>query len=115
MKRIGKVAIVLALAACAAQTAHARCVRDVSPSGSVGVRCSSGVRGELSAEDVMTGTAASSTYRSPDRSRGTSIDYGGPKVTPSTSAPSATDPQVDQLTGALSRGRNGSAPERRLY
>lgn len=33
-------------------TAAARCVRDVSESGAVGVRCSDGVRGRLATDDV---------------------------------------------------------------
>jgi hypothetical protein len=45
-------AIALALGMLVPATAAARCVRDVSESGAVGVRCSDGVRGRLASDDV---------------------------------------------------------------
>jgi hypothetical protein len=45
-------AIALALGILFPATASARCVRDVSESGAVGVRCSDGVRGRLATDDV---------------------------------------------------------------
>jgi hypothetical protein len=45
-------AIALALGMLVPATASARCVRDVSESGAVGVRCADGVRGRLATDDV---------------------------------------------------------------
>lgn len=44
--------VALALGALVPADASARCVRDVSESGAVGVRCSDGVRGRLATDDV---------------------------------------------------------------
>lgn len=53
MKRMLRIAaIALALGMLVPTTASARCVRDVSESGAVGVRCSDGVRGRLATDDV---------------------------------------------------------------
>ena len=53
MRRSASLAAIALLAgiSCALPT-HARCVRDVAESGAVGVRCSDGVRGRLSTDDV---------------------------------------------------------------
>lgn len=53
MERMIRIAaIALALGMLVPATASARCVRDVSESGAVGVRCADGVRGRLASDDI---------------------------------------------------------------
>jgi hypothetical protein len=112
--------------------ASARCVRDVSESGAVGVRCSDGVRGRLASDDVPP-PAPSSSSRSGSSLLGTrgnnsALSGSGAPQSALSSGAAANTPRPygggrpgDQSGGrySISRGADAGAPgasgDRRPY
>jgi hypothetical protein len=102
-----------------APAASARCVRYVTESGAVTVRCSDGVRGHLDSDDLPP-PSANSSYRGADRSYRPRSD---PLAAPAPRSPSASLYQSGNSTGrpndptasALARGRGTGADDRRPY
>lgn len=120
IKRIAAVALVLG--ALVPATASARCVRDVSESGAVGVRCSDGVRGRLSTDDLPppTPNVSSRPNSSLLGTRGNNSALWGSGAPPSalSSGAAASTPRPygggrgDQPGGmySISRGADAGAP-----
>jgi hypothetical protein len=127
IKRMAAVALVLG--ALVPATASARCVRDVSESGAVGVRCSDGVRGRLSTDGVAAPTPSVSSRPSASLlgTRGNNSALWGSGAPPSalSSSAAANGPRPygggrpgDQSGGmySISRGADaGGSGDRRPY
>lgn len=109
MKRMTRIAaIALALGTAVATSASARCVRDVSESGAVGVRCADGVRGRLATDDVAPRSPTVSTRASaaPGTRASTSAWSGGGSANSALSSSSV--PQSALASGTASpRGPYG--------
>jgi hypothetical protein len=130
MKRMTRIAaIALALGTLVPITASARCVRDVSESGAVGVRCSDGVRGRLSTDDVAPPTPSVSSRPSSSllgtRGNNSALSGSAPQsaLSSSTAANAPRGPYGggrpgDQSGGAYSTSRGvhgGASSDRRPY
>lgn len=93
--------------------ASARCVRDVAESGAVSVRCSDGVRGRLSTDDIAPANPTL-TYRPSSSSRNSRSENASaltardPGLYQFQSGDSTSRPN-DATAGALSRSRNMGA------
>jgi hypothetical protein len=104
MQRMIRIAaIALALGTLVPMPAVARCVRDVSESGAVGVRCSDGVRGRLATDDVAPRSPTVSTRSSSALGTrgGSSALSGGP------TAASALSSSASAQRGPYGGGRPG--------
>ncbi|MFO1363585.1 MAG: hypothetical protein U1F45_14095 [Burkholderiales bacterium] len=101
--------------------ASARCVRDVSESGAVGVRCSDGVRGRLATDDIAP-AAPRVSLRSPasplaTRGSGSALagsSGGGSALSGGPTAAGALSSGAGSPRGAYGGGRPGD-PSGSLY
>jgi hypothetical protein len=119
MRGIWAVAVGVLAVTCFAPAASARCVRYVTESGAVTVRCSDGVRGHLDSDDLPPPSTNSSYHaRGPSqRSRSDPLAAPAPR-TPSSSlyqSGNSTGRSNDPAASALARGRGTGPSDQRPY